>query len=157
MRASIMRWVGPPRSNHDVHAPTSRSDGPLRFGPADVPRLLTIALAAIATLLAVTLEWESPLRVLLTLGFLVFGPGLALAELLEISDAVQRIAVATGASLALETLVAVSLLYAGLFSTEAAVAIVVGLTCIALLAAVLRRGWHVPPPGPNVEPPTATT
>ena len=110
------------------------------LGPADVRRLLAIVVAAIAVLVAVTIDWQSPVRVVLTLGFLLFVPGLAITELLAITDVAQRVTLAIGASLALETLVAVSLRYSWLFSAEAAVDILVGVTCVAVLIAVLRRG-----------------
>jgi hypothetical protein len=82
--------------------------------------------------------WQSPVRVVLVLGFLLFGPGLALGELLELRDAVQRLAVATGASLALETIVALGLIYAGAYSPELGFAIVFGISAGALAAAVVR-------------------
>jgi uncharacterized membrane protein len=92
--------------------------------------------AAVAVVLAI--GWQSPVRVVLALGFLLFGPGLALGELLQVRDPVQRLALATGASLALETLVAVALIYAGAYSPELAFAIVLGISAAALAAAVAR-------------------
>ncbi len=115
-----------------------------------------IVIAAMATLIVVTLDWESPIRVAVTLCFLVFGPGLALAELLEITDPVQRLALAPAASLAVETLVATALLYAGVFSAQAAVTIVVGMSCVAVAGAVLRRGWHMQRRPPTFELPSTT-
>jgi uncharacterized membrane protein len=103
-------------------------------------RVAAIAVVAIATLLAILGDWDSPVRVALALTFLLFGPGLALGELLEIDDLVQRLALATGASLAVEALVASALFYADAFSVGAVCAIVVGLTCMALLGAAWRRG-----------------
>jgi uncharacterized membrane protein len=82
--------------------------------------------------------WHSPVRVVLTLGFLLFCPGLALAELLGVRDPVQRVAVATGASLALETLVGVALLYAGAYSAALAFMIVLALCAATLAAAIVR-------------------
>ena len=46
------------------------------------------------------------------LGFLLIAPGLALTEMLAIREPIQRLALATAGSLALETVVAVTLLYA---------------------------------------------
>jgi uncharacterized membrane protein len=83
-------------------------------------------------------DWHSPVRVVLVLAFLLFCPGLALAELLDVRDSVQRLALATGASLALETLVGVALLYAGVYSAELAFAIVLALSAATLAAAVIR-------------------
>ena len=147
MGASIIPAVALPRPNHVERAEVPRADGSGPGKTPHVPRYLGIAIAAIATLVVVSADWDSPIRVVLTFGFLLFGPGLARAELLEIDDPVQRLALATGASLAIETLVAVTLLYWGLFRPVAALAIVAGLTCVALLVA-MRRGWHgsVAPP-----------
>jgi len=146
--------MDPARSFEVGAAPALRDEGLARLGPADAARLLAIAIAAIAALVAIAADWESPFRVALVLAFFLFVPGLALAELLEIADPVQRLAIATAASLAIETLVAVGLVYAGLYSAEAASAVVVGLTCVALLAAVLRRGRGQ---APDTEPPHAAT
>lgn len=139
--ASIILAVALPRPNHAERAEVPRAEGSAFAKTPHVARFLGIAIAAIATLVVVTADWDSPIRVALTFGFLLFGPGLALAELLEIDDPVQRLALATAASLAIETLVAVALLYSGLFRPDAAVAIVASLTCIALLVA-MRRGWY---------------
>jgi uncharacterized membrane protein len=91
-----------------------------------------------AVAVALAIGWHSPVRVVLALGFLLFGPGLALGELLQVRDPVQRLALATGASLALETLVALALIYAGAYSAELAFAIVLGISAVALAAAVAR-------------------
>lgn len=146
-----MRPMGPARPHDEDRADPPRPDARASLGPADAPRLIAIAVVAIATLVVVTADWQSPIRVALTIGYLLFVPGLALAEVLEIDDPVLRLALASGASLALEALVAVVLLYAGLFSPEAACAIVVGFTCLALLLALLRRGWHTPHAGADRE------
>jgi uncharacterized membrane protein len=82
--------------------------------------------------------WHSPVRVVLALAFLLFGPGLALGELLDVREPVQRLALATGASIALETLVGVGLLYAGAYSAELAFVIVLVLSAAALAAAIVR-------------------
>jgi uncharacterized membrane protein len=82
--------------------------------------------------------WHSPVRVVLALAFLLFGPGLALAELLDIREPVQRLALATAASLALETLVGVALVYAGAYSGELAFAIVLAISAAILAVAVVR-------------------
>ena len=129
-----------PADTSDGAARTPRRASAPALAHHDVVRLVAIAVFAIATLLAVTGDWDSPIRVALTIAFLLFGPGLALAELLEIDDPVRRLALATGASLALETLIATALLYAEVFSAAAVCGIIVGLTCLALLGAAWRRG-----------------
>jgi uncharacterized membrane protein len=101
-------------------------------------RLVAIAIAACAAMAAVAADWQSPLRTGLVIAFALFVPGLAVAELLQIEDAMQRLAIATGASIAIETLVAVVLLYTGLFSAGTACVVVFAITCVTLLAAVVR-------------------
>jgi uncharacterized membrane protein len=83
-------------------------------------------------------DWQSPGRVIIGLGFMLFVPGLAIAEMLGVSETLHRLAIATGASLAVETIVAVAMLYAGVFTVARAFAIVVGLTSIAVLVALVR-------------------
>ena len=120
-------------------------------------RLLAIGGTAIAVLVMVSVDWDSPIRVVLTLLFLLFVPGLALGELLEINDPVQRLALASGASLGSETLICVALLYLGLFSAEAAIAIVVSLTSVVLLVAALRGGTRLAHVAPDAENRRAAT
>jgi uncharacterized membrane protein len=83
-------------------------------------------------------DWQSPLRVVVGLGFMLFVPGLAIAEMLGISDPLHRLAIATSASLAVETLVGLALLYAGLFTVERAFVIIYALSLLAVCVALLR-------------------
>ncbi len=87
---------------------------------------------------AVATGWVSPIRVVLALGFLLFCPGLALAEVLEIRDLAQRLAIATGASLAMDTLLSLLLIYVGAFSIPLAVSILAAVTLLALAAGLVR-------------------
>jgi uncharacterized membrane protein len=91
---------------------------------------------------AVMTDWTSPVRAALAIGFLLFCPGLALAELLDIRDLAQRFAIATGASLALGTLVSLLLIYTGAFSIRLTVAILAALTLTMLGASVLRTRFR---------------
>lgn len=95
----------------------------------------------IVCLWAVLADWHSPVRAVVALSFLLFGPGLALGELLVIDDPVQRLAIAAGSSLGLETVVTLILLYAGDFSIRLDVALILGLTTCACLGA-LQRTWR---------------
>jgi uncharacterized membrane protein len=114
-------------------------------------RLVGLVLVTLAATLAFATDWQSPLRAALVLSFLLLGPGLVLAELLEIRELLQQLAIAAGASLAIETLVALALVYAGEFSTGRAFATIVALTLAAAVVAILRaRRPHasVAEPGP---------
>jgi hypothetical protein len=86
----------------------------------------------------IALGWTSPLRVVLALAFLLFGPGLAFAELLDLRDLTNRLVIAIGVSLGLDTVVSLGLLYAGAYSVGAAFAIVLAVSA-AMLAASVRR------------------
>jgi uncharacterized membrane protein len=97
--------------------------------------ILGVGLLAGALLL---IDSRSPLRVVVALAFLLFGPGLAVAELLSVRDIAQRLALATGVSLAVETLVGLALLYAGAYSAGLTFAIVLALSGIVLAVAFVR-------------------
>jgi uncharacterized membrane protein len=109
---------------------------------AEVRRVLLhsggILLVGGAAAAVFVVDWHSPVRVVLALAFLLFGPGLALGELLDVREPVQRLALATGASLALETLVGLALLYAGAYSAGLTFAIVLALSGAILAGAVVR-------------------
>lgn len=102
-------------------------------------RRVAIALMVTAgCVVAVTTGWVSPVRAVLALAFLLFCPGLALAELLEIDDVAQLLTIAIAGSLALDTLLALVLVYSGAFSAPLAVDILAAVTVAALITAVLR-------------------
>ena len=119
-------------------APLEANAGPGPVRTAAALRLAGLALATGAASLAFALDWHSPIRVLLVFSFLLFGPGLALAEALEIRSPVQQFALAVSVSLGVETLVAVALIYAGEFSVGLAFATVAVVTALALAVAGLR-------------------
>jgi hypothetical protein len=132
------RQVGP---SVRIGEPESRPRGGASTDP-DVRRVLLhsggILLVGGAAAAVFAAGWHSPVRVVLALAFLLFCPGLALAELLDVREPVLQLALATGASLALETLVGVALLYAGVYSAELAFAVVLALSAAILAAAVVR-------------------
>lgn len=153
--ASIIGSMGPARTDEPDGARAPQEPGPAALGHGDVARLVAIAAFALVTLLAVSADWDSPIRVALTIAFVLFVPGLALAELLAIADPLRRLAIAIGASIAAATLVATLLLYLGLFSAEGACGILVGLTCLALFGAAWRRGYEpggLAPDDPSANP-----
>jgi uncharacterized membrane protein len=101
-------------------------------------RSIATLLLTIASVLAVVADWRSPVRSVLALGFLLFAPGLAITEMLAIREPFQRLALATAGSLALDTVVGVTLLYAGAFSINLALALLAGLVVAALVVAIVR-------------------
>lgn len=130
--------------------PRQGLDGPggSRNGGAGHPTLREVELRSAAILLltvgcvaAIASVSNPPIRVVLSLGFLLFGPGLALAELLEIRDLAQRVAIATAASLSIGTLVAVTLALAHAFSMPLAIGILVALT-VSIVGVALFRAFR---------------
>jgi uncharacterized membrane protein len=121
-----------PQAETGERPPRSRELHRLQLHAAAI--LGTGLLAALLLLI----DWRSPLRVVVALVFLLFGPGLAVAELLSVRDLAQRLALATGVSLAVETLVGLALLYAGAYSAGLTFAIVLALTAAVLAAAFVR-------------------
>jgi uncharacterized membrane protein len=109
-----------------------------RYSRAVFLRVAVVVVLAVASAAAVGAGLKSPVRAVLSLSFLLFGPGLALTELLEIREFAQRVTIAVSASLGMETLLALALVYAGAFSATLAVMIVAALT-LAILAASLVR------------------
>lgn len=92
----------------------------------------------VACVVVVLVGWHSPVRTAIALVFALLAPGLAMTEMLAIPDPVQRLALAAGTSLALETVVALVLVYTHSFSTRLALLILAGLTLGALVVAVLQ-------------------
>ena len=103
-----------------------------RWAKASSPVIIAIGAAC---WLAAVVDWRSPIRAMLALSFLLFGPGLVIAELLGIHELPLRVTVAFSASLAIDTLVALSLVYAGHFSAGVALALILVITAAAAGAA----------------------
>ena len=114
----------------------------MREANAVVVRCGVLLLVTVCASLSFAVDWDSPIRVILALVFLLFVPGLAIAELIGIRAALHRFALATGTSLAVQTLVAVVLLYAGVFSVAWVFGITAGLTVIALAVTVVDNTRH---------------
>ena len=110
----------------------------MREGEAFALRPGALLLVTAGAAVCFVADWQSPIRAVIGLGFMLFVPGLAIAEMLGVSETLHRLAIATGASLATETVVALALLYAGVFTVGRAFAIVVALTLLAVLAALVR-------------------
>jgi uncharacterized membrane protein len=127
--------------SHAMSAGNRPNDQPEPHGGMLQPATLRAAAILLVTagcVVSVATGWISPVRVVFSLVFLLFGPGLALTELLEIRDLAQRLAIATSASLGLETLLAITLVYAGAFSIRLAIAILATFTIVIVGVALLR-------------------
>jgi hypothetical protein len=120
---------------------TTQSPLPAWALPAAVTVTGTVAAITIAA------DLDSPLRALFVLAFLGFGPGAAITGLLQMRDPVAQLALAAAASLAIDVLVAVSLLYLAIYTYQLGFAIVAAITAVALAI-----GWLRGPPAPPEDP-----
>lgn len=109
------------------------------WGVPRAARAVGILLLTGACLASVMAQWESPVRTALTLVFLFLVPGLAVAEAVDVSGLAHRLALATGGSLALDTLLALALVDAGVFSARLAIAVLAAFTGVAVALALVRR------------------
>ena len=90
-------------------------------------RAVFIAIGAVTLLtgLLFAIEAEGSLRAVVTVLFLLLGPGLAFVRLLRFNDLLTEITLAVAASFGIETVIATALLVTGLWSAGTALAIVV--------------------------------
>jgi hypothetical protein len=103
-------------------------------GVTPAPIVAAAALAAAAVAFAGAPE---PLRAPVVLAFLALGPGMAFVPLLGLRDPVAELTLGLGVSLALDLVVAATMLYAGAWSPPASLAVLAGL---ALGGAALQYG-----------------
>ncbi|MDQ6778823.1 MAG: DUF1616 domain-containing protein [Actinomycetota bacterium] len=119
-----------------------QADGPGGSRQDGARKLLThsaaIVVLSAATAITVATGWHSPVRTMLAICFLLFVPGSAVVELLQIDDVAYRLTVATGVSLAVDTAVSLALVYAHAFSLALALAILIALCFAALGSAAVR-------------------
>ena len=93
-----------------------------------LPALTVLSLAWLAQLV-VWLGMSNPLRLICVLAFLLVGPGLAFVPLLRIGGW-PGWTMAVGLSLALDTVVSTAMIYAGIWSPEATLMVLVMLSLI---------------------------
>jgi uncharacterized membrane protein len=90
-----------------------------------------------ACVIAYALDWQSPIRTILGIAFLLLAPGLAVAENLRVRGVVLRLAFAPAISLALGTLIGTSLVYAGAYTPASALyalaILTIGLIALSLI------------------------
>jgi uncharacterized membrane protein len=99
----------------------------------------TVVVVTVLAAAAYVTAWQSPVRLAAALAFMLVGPGLALSDLIQTRDPWHRLLLAISGSLAVETLIAVALVYAGRFTPERAFAILAIFTVALAVAAVIRE------------------
>jgi len=94
-----------------------------------------IVASALGTGLATFRDAAAAARPALSLWFLLICPGMAFVRLLRLNDAIAQLTLAVALSLALDTIVAVAMLYAGFWSPKGILGVVIALS---LLGAALQ-------------------
>lgn len=103
----------------------------IRFASEDAPaRLLPVTLVLVSLIAGALVGFDapSPLRSIVVLVFLGIVPGLSIVNLFGLGDVTQKLVVSIGLSLALDTIVAVLAVYAGLWSPFGIMSILIGVT-----------------------------
>ncbi len=98
----------------------------------------TVLGCALAVAVAALLGEASAGRTLLVAAFFLLGPGLALMGLLEIEDPWTLLALAFGLSVALDTAVALVLVYITEWEPSAGVAVLVAMSVTGAVAQIVR-------------------
>jgi len=106
---------------------------------------LVIAGAGLLTALLFALDVASPLRAVVSVAFLLVGPGLAIVRLLRFRQPLTVFTLAVAASLGLETVVATTLLATGTWTPGRALAVVASITVVAATLDITREGGGPPP------------
>src|SRR3990172_12195404 len=102
--------------------------------------------STLAVSLAAFLDWQSPLRPLITLWFMAVCPGMALLRVFGLRLPVSGWTLAIAFSLALDTAVGIALLYSGRWSWQTGLVILVAITLICtLIEPFLKRSEGLQP------------
>jgi hypothetical protein len=113
--------------------------------PATARRIAVLAIA-VACALVYALDWESPVRTVIALAFVLVAPGLAIVELLRLDDPLLQVALVPATSIALGTLVAILFVSAAWFTPERAFICLEVITLTVLGVAAARDAVvRVPP------------
>ena len=105
------------------------------IGRLAVPPLVVFALAWAAELVT-RVGAGNPFRSIVVIGFLLLGPGLAVVPLLRI-PAWPRLTLAIGLSLAVDILVSTGMTYAGIWSPDGILAMLVLISLIGAVAQLI--------------------
>ncbi len=114
--------------------------------PVSVTWSAIITVAATAQLL-IYHNVEAALLPVITLGFLLFCPGMAFVQLMQIDDGLHETVLAVVLSIVLDMIVAAVVLYAGLWSPELILTILIYLSLIGVIGQLWR--WVRASAGPT--------
>ena len=105
------------------------------------PPWLALSLAAtLAVGIATEVGGTSPARTLLVAWFLFTCPGMALARLIDVGEVFEEVSFGVGLSIAINTIVALALVYLGLYTGERVFAV----AAVLVLGAVAAGAGRVP-------------
>ncbi len=107
---------------------------------------LVLVLSTLAVSLAAFLNWQSPLRPLITLWFMAVCPGMALLRVFGLRLPVAGWPLAIAFSLALDTAVGIALLYSGRWSWQTGLIILVAITMLCTITEIFRKQSEGPQP-----------
>lgn len=96
-----------------------------------------IVLSAAAVEAVIFQDAPAPIRPAVVLWFILFCPGIAFIQLLGLDDLAHEVILAVGLSLAIALFVAICVLYAGLWSPNLILMILVVLSQIGVLCQIL--------------------
>jgi hypothetical protein len=99
-----------------------------------------ISFSALGAALAVALDWPAPLRPALIIWFVAICPGMAIIRLLRLDSLLVELTLAIALSLALAGLIASALVYAGLWSPNLVLELLVVTAVGGLILGLRRRG-----------------
>jgi uncharacterized membrane protein len=100
-----------------------------------------ILLSALSIGLLTTSHTNSPLRPVITFWFLFICPGMALVRLLDLTDRLEELILATALSLALDASVAGTMLYAHVWSFRWGVIVLIGISVGGVMLQILTDYW----------------
>jgi uncharacterized membrane protein len=103
-----------------------------------------ISFSALGAALAVALDWPAPLRPALVIWFVAICPGMAIVRLLRLDSLLVEVALAIALSLALAGLIASALVYAGIWSPNLVLELLVVTAVGGLVLGLRRRGSRRP-------------
>lgn len=87
-----------------------------------------ISVSGLLCALLYLLAPASPLRMLVSLLFLLTSPGMALVPLLHLSDWMNELMLGIALSLTIDSLIAAAALYAGMWNPDGVLAVLIGLS-----------------------------
>jgi hypothetical protein len=100
---------------------------------------LAIGVLSAVTAVIVYADVDFVLRPIAVMAFMLLCPGMAIVRHLRLTDPAMEVAVAVALSIALDTLVALTVIYAGSADFEAMFTLLLAITVVAVVTDVARE------------------